>query len=162
MEAAPSSVCGFIAGGKQHLAFCFSFKSKCWITERKKKNKNQSRFVTRITKACSWRCRRALQQRVGGLSICILNELGGSATVSQRTSASTFGKQEREARRGGDKGLSSDWTIQSSGSRQSARLVKVNDHDVHFACQTRRRWETRRFWNFALMREQRRLWRVLN
>lgn len=55
---------------------------------------------------------------LGGLSICILNELGGSATVSQRTS--TFGKQERETRRGGDKGLSSDWTMQSSGSRQSA------------------------------------------
>lgn len=39
-----------------------------------------------------------------GLSICILNELRGSATVSQRTSASTFGKQAGEIRRARDTG----------------------------------------------------------
>lgn len=37
IEAAPSRWCGFMAGGKQHLSFCFSIKSKCWIAEQKKK-----------------------------------------------------------------------------------------------------------------------------
>lgn len=74
-------------------------------------------------------------------------------TVSQPTSAATFGKQERGIFGRRKQDSHQIGRASQMGAVSQRLLVKVNDHDVHFACQTRRRREIKmqRFRNFALM-----------
>lgn len=152
--------------GKQHLSFGFNVKSKCWIAERKKKRMKIKAALLR----------RGSQKHVAGdaaehfsrgLGVIDLHfewaeRLCHGVTANIRVHVWEAGRRDSPWQRHRDShqiGRSSQ-----VGAVSQRRLVKVNDHDVHFACQTRRRREimTQRFWNFALMCKHRRLWRVLN
>lgn len=124
-------------GRKQHLSCRFSLKNKCWVEERKQKVLCYDEDHRRL-----WPAEILPRALLGGewggggcwLSICMLIPRLGSRNEGFATTQT----QGRDSR---------------MGAVSQRLMVKVNDHDVHFACQTRRRWEikTTRFQNFSLM-----------
>lgn len=98
-----------------------ALKANVESRSEKKKNENQSRFVTtRITKACGWRCCRALQSGVGGYRSAFWMSWEALPRCHSEHPRPRLGSRKERFAVAETQGLPSDWTIKSSGSRQSA------------------------------------------